>query len=162
MNTSDHTLNTSDLTVGQELFLVGHSGGRWGDERKRTERRLTITKVLKNRLVCTSEDGSVYRYIVEYSAKYPYNNGRVSTDLEGSRSRDQLWSYTRTHYVLYTTDDPKFFEGREADLAHNAALKAQKEAKEALEAFKQSLSVETAEETIAALQRYIATQKKEN
>ncbi|QZE10269.1 hypothetical protein QDW33_gp49 [Microbacterium phage Doobus] len=161
MNTSDRTLNTSALTVGQELLYVGHRGGRWGAERTRSERRLTITKVLKNRLVCADEAGNSYRFIVEFSKTYSYRNGQVSTDLEGSRSRDNTWSYRDAHYVLYTTDDPKFLEGREADLAHNAALKAQREAAEALDAFKKSLSVETAEETIAALQRYIATQKKE-
>ncbi|WNM67368.1 hypothetical protein SEA_CHILIPEPPER_47 [Microbacterium phage ChiliPepper] len=161
MNTSERTLNTADLVAGQQLYYVGHRGGRWGAERVRTERVLTIKKVLKNRLVCEDDKGNSYRFIVEYSKTYTYRNGQVSTDLEGSRARDNVWSYRDSHYVLYTLDDPKFTEGREADLAHNAAVKAEWEAREALEAFKKSLSVETAEETIAALQRYIAT-KKEN
>lgn len=155
MNTNKHTLKTDDLTVGQQLVLVVRHGGNWGSEIRRTERTLTVKKILKNRLVLTDEKGVDYRYIVEFSKTYPYRNGEVSVDLEGSRARDNVWSIRQNHHALFTLDDPELYAGRDADIERNKGIAAKIEAQKTLDDFKRSLSVADAEAAITALHAYI-------
>ncbi|AVR57208.1 hypothetical protein PBI_KIERAN_47 [Microbacterium phage Kieran] len=160
MNTSKRTLNTANLVVGQQIVQTLTSSSRWGDTKREVRQSiLTVKKVLKNRLVLEDADGKELRFIVEFSAKYPYRNGEVSTDLEGTRGRDRFYSVPRWYRVLWTTDDVELVEFLAGVDAQNKALDVKREAKEALEAFKQSLSIENAEAAILALQQYVAHQK---
>lgn len=152
-------LNTSRLTVGQQLVLLNTQSSRWGDTTREVRQSiLTITKILKTRLVAQDETGREYRFIVEYSKTYTYRNGDVTTDLEGSRG-DRFAGSSGWYKTLWTTDDPELvaYLGRIDEV--NAQIIAKREARAALETFKASISVENAEAAIAALQTYVASQK---
>ncbi|WXW92793.1 hypothetical protein SEA_TUKTUK_52 [Microbacterium phage TukTuk] len=160
MNTRKHSLNTANLVVGQQIVQTLTSSNRWGDTRQEVKQSiLTVKKILKNRLVLEDKDGKELRFIVEYSPKYAYRNGQVSVDLEGSRSRDAMWSHPRWYRILWTTDDTELVEYLAGIDAQNKAFDVKREAKEALEAFKQALSVENAEAAILALQQYVSHTK---
>lgn len=103
-------LNTNSLHVGQQLVRTAVSTYGYRDAtRKVTSDILTITKILKTRLVVEDENGRETRYIVEYSKTWPSRNGDVSTDTEGSRSAGYYHS-SGNYITLWTTDDPALVE----------------------------------------------------
>jgi hypothetical protein len=160
-NNRGNQLTILDVEPGQQLILTSTSSYGYNDiARKVTTRVLTVKKVLKTRLVCEDKAGREYRFIVEFSKTYTARNGWVSTDLEGERDRDS-WHYNRDHRILWTTDDAGLTEYLAKIDAHNREVQARDEARKALDTFKASLNVENAEAAIAALQQYVATQKKE-
>jgi hypothetical protein len=160
MNTSDRNLKTQDLVVGQELTLYSQRRA-YGHEYKTvyTTETVTVEKILKNRLVIRHESGRLERLIVEYSPKYTYRNGEVTTDAEGTRARDDRFSYRSVFRILFTKDDPKLVERLAAIDAENHRIEVKNAAQASLDDFKKSLTVENAESAIEALQAWIAAQK---
>lgn len=159
MNTQDHTLNTSNLTIGQELTMLKVRSNPWGRDKPTDFHTvtMTVTKILKNRLVLTDEAGNVFRLVVKFSKVYEYQNGVVTVDLEGTnRSGYNVPTFYKT---LGTTDDALIAEKIAKLTASNARLNIQLEAEKALDAFKSSLTVENAEAAIAALQTFIANKE---
>lgn len=148
-------MNTRDLVEGQTLILLKQRSSRWSDNPTEFfEVPVTIKKILKNRLVIETTEGVVWRLIVEYSAKYPYRNGEVSTDLEGSRGAN-VWSIPTWYKTLWTTDDPDLAKHVAELTAENTRRPVKLDAKKSLDAFKASLSITDAEAAIVALQAYI-------
>lgn len=164
MNTSysakgANRLNTASLQEGQQLVLLNTQSSRWGDTVREVKKSiLTITKILKTRLVATDEAGREYRFIVEYSKTWTSRNGDVSTDLEGSRG-DRFSGSSGWYKTLWTTDDTELVEYLTRIDEDNAQIIAKREARAALETFKASISIENAEAAITALQAYVAAQK---
>lgn len=160
MNTNKRNLNTADLTVGQELVLLLQKPNRWGDgpTEFKTE-TVTVAKILKTRLVITRENGREERLIVEFSPRYAYRNGEVTTTIEGTKGD---WRTPAWYRTLFTVGDEDLAERVERLTAENVRRDAKITAQKAIEEFKQSLSIENAEAAIQALQKYVNTRNKEN
>lgn len=129
-------MKIEDLAVGQTLIRVYSSTWRASSVVKLT--RWTIKRVLKTRLVITSESGTEVRLLV--------HDGVVSDRREGQGT----WS--REYYALYTTDDP----GLQDIVDRARAAKAKRDVEDALRAALEDLqntstSLETVEAVDAAI-----------
>jgi hypothetical protein len=153
-----HTaLNTADLAVGDKLIRVIRQGGNWGSRTRWTETEVTVTKVLKNRLVVARADGLEYRVLVANSKAYPYNNGKVGNTLEGDAS-----NWHTDDFLLFTPDDEELPLIRERVVQTNKAIEVKQAAKASIDdLFNAGLTVDNAQAAIEALTAWIATQETE-
>lgn len=144
-------MHTKDLTVGDKLIRVVRRGTRFGELGQRTEHEVTVKKIMASRLVIEHENGHQSRVLVTNSKSWPSQNGEVETKLEGSSN-----SWNTEAFELFTLDDPTLLEDRAKFEVSAAAHKRKHDVLDATRAISNTLTVETAQAAVEALQKWLA------